>query len=160
MLRKLVTKIFYSALPGDLTKKMKAMNVAHRLVLRISGGRLGWKANNMPVLELTTTGRKSGRSRATMLTSPLSDNGNMVIVASGGGAEAHPAWFLNLRDNPNVEVAIKGGAKTPMTARIANPEERARIWPQITQKYTNYAGYQENVDREIPLIVLDPAVAE
>lgn len=135
---------------------MKAMNGVHRLLLKASGGRVGWDAMGMPVLELTTVGRKSGQSRSVMLTSPLSENGAMVIVASRGGDDMHPAWFLNLRSDPKVEVAVKGRPRQPMTARIATPEERARMWPQITGKYRNYAGYQRKTDREIPLVILDP----
>jgi deazaflavin-dependent oxidoreductase (nitroreductase family) len=153
---KLVMKMFYAVVPGDLSAKLKATNSVHRLILGLSGGRLGWEAKGMPVLELTTIGRKSGQQRSVMLTSPLSENGNMVIVASRGGDDTHPAWFLNLRDNPKVEVSVKGEAKKPMIARIATPEERARLWPQIAGKYSNYAGYQMNTDREIPLVVLDP----
>lgn len=143
-------------MPSDIA--MKAMNGVHRLVLRASGGKLGWDAMGMPVLELTTIGRRSGRPRSVMLTSPISENGSNVVVASRGGDDAHPAWFLNLRDNPKVEVAVKGGPRQPMTARIATPEERARIWPQIAGKYKNYAGYQRRTEREIPLVILDPAV--
>lgn len=141
-------------MPSDIA--MKAMNGVHRLVLKVSGGRLGWDAMGMPVLELTTVGRKSGQARTVMLTSPLSENGHPVVVASRGGDDAHPAWFLNLRDNPTVEVALKGGPKQPMTARIATAEERARMWPQIAGKYANYAGYQRKTEREIPLVILDP----
>jgi deazaflavin-dependent oxidoreductase (nitroreductase family) len=141
-------------MPHDLV--LKAMNSTHRLLLSVSGGRLGWTAGDMPVLELTTIGRKSGLARSVMLTAPLTDNGNMVIVASRGGDDRHPAWFLNLRDEPKVEVAVKGGPRTPMTARIVTAEERARMWPQIAGKYKNYAGYQKRTDREIPLVVLEP----
>lgn len=141
-------------MPSDFA--MKAMNGVHRLILKASGGKLGWDAMGMPVLELTTTGRKSGKSRSVMLTSPLSDNGNMVIVASRGGDDVHPAWYLNLQADPKAEVAVKG-PRQPMTARIAAPEERARMWPPIAGKYQNYAGYQKKTDREIPLVVLEPA---
>jgi len=141
-------------MPSDIA--LKAMNGVHRLILKASGGRLGWDAAGMPVLELTTIGRKSGQARSVMLTSPLSEDGNLVVVASRGGDDVHPAWYLNLRDNPNVEVARNGGPRQPMTARIAGAEERARMWPQIAGKYSNYAGYQKKTDREIPLVVLEP----
>jgi deazaflavin-dependent oxidoreductase (nitroreductase family) len=142
-------------MPSDLV--LKTMNNAHRLLLKVTGGRIGYDAGGMPVLELTTIGRKSGQPRSVMLTAPLTENGNLVIVASRGGDDVHPAWFLNLRANPKVEVSVKGGPKEPMTARIATPEERARMWPQIAGKYANYAGYQKKTEREIPLVVLDPA---
>lgn len=143
-------------MPADVL--MKAMNTAHRLLLRVSGGRVGYDAMGMPVLELTTVGRKSGEPRSVLLTAPLEDEGRLVIVASRGGDDRHPAWFLNLRAEPRVQVSVKGGPRTPMTARIASPEDRARLWPQIAGKYSNYAGYQKRTDREIPLVVLDPAV--
>jgi len=141
-------------MPSDIA--MKAVNGVHRLILKASGGKLGWDAGGMPVVELTTVGRRSGQPRSVMLTSPLSENGHLVVVASRGGDDVHPAWFLNLRDNPKVEVAVKGGPRRPMTARITTPEERERMWPQIAGKYRNYAGYQRKTDREIPLVVLEP----
>lgn len=141
--------------PSDFM--LKTMNTVHRVLLKGSGGRIGWKAGKMPVLELTTTGRKSGKPHTVMLTSPLQEGDTVVIVASKGGRPQHPAWFLNLRDKPAVEVAYKGGSKTPMTAAVASAEERARLWPQVTRTYKNYAGYQEKTDREIPLVLLTPA---
>ena len=114
----------------------------------------------MPALELTTTGRKSGQKRSVMLTSPLQEGDDIVIVASRGGDDVNPAWFLNLRDDPDVEVSWKGGPATAMTARIASADERARMWPVITEEFKNYAGYQKRTDREIPLVILSPATAE
>jgi deazaflavin-dependent oxidoreductase (nitroreductase family) len=143
-------------MPSDLT--LKAMNTIHRGLLKMSGGRVGWQASNMPVIELTTTGRKSGQPRSVMLTSPLQEGTAYVIVASRGGDDHHPAWFLNLRDNPDVEVSVKGEPKRRMRARIASPEERARLWPRVTADHKNYAGYQTKTEREIPLVLLEPAV--
>jgi deazaflavin-dependent oxidoreductase (nitroreductase family) len=80
-----------------------------------------------------------------------------VIVASRGGDDHHPAWFLNLQANPDVKVAIEGKPKAPRKARIATAEERAEMWPKITEKYKNYAGYQTKTTREIPLVILDPS---
>ena len=136
---------------------LKAMNGVHRGLLRFSGGRLGWTAADMPVLELTTTGRRSGRSRSVMLTSPHSDGDRIVIVASKGGEDTHPAWFLNLRENPQVVVSMKGAPGVPMLARVTSREERERLWPIVAEKYANYSGYQEKTDREIPLVLLEPA---
>lgn len=136
---------------------LKTMNTAHRLLLKVTGGRVGYDAMGMPVLELTTVGRKSGELRSVMLTAPLEVDGHPVVVASRGGDDRHPAWFLNLRDRPDVQVSIKGGPRTPMRARVVDAEERARLWPQIAGKYRNYAGYQEKTSREIPLVVLEPA---
>ena len=141
-------------MPSDLV--LKTMNHVHRTMMTLSGGRLGWSAGSMPVLELTTVGRKSGQKRSVMLTSPVRDGESMVIVASKGGEDTHPAWFLNLQANPNVEVSTKGSPKQPMIARVATADERARLWPQVTSKYKNYAGYQAKTVREIPLVLLTP----
>ena len=143
-------------MPTDFT--LKAMNAIHRGLLKISGGRVGWNVSNMPVLELTTTGRKTGRSRSVMLTSPLQDGTSLVVVASRGGDDKPPAWFLNLRDNPNVEVALQGKPPHRMRARVATPEERSRLWPQVVADHKNYADYQTKTNREIPLVLLEPKV--
>ena len=110
----------------------------------------------MPVLELTTTGRKSGQKRSVMLTSPIQEGDAIVVVASRGGDDVHPAWFLNLQADPDVDVSFKGAPAEPMTARVATAEERERLWPQVTADYKNYADYQKKTDREIPLVLLTP----
>ena len=141
-------------MPSDLT--LKTMNILHRAVLKLTGNRVGASFGGMPSLQLTTIGRKSGKPRSVMLTSPLQEGTAYVVVASRGGDDVHPAWFLNLRDNPAVEVQIIGKPTQPMQARVATAEERARMWPLIAGKYRNYAGYQEHTDREIPLVLLQP----
>ena len=141
-------------MPSDLA--LKAMNGVHRAMLKLTGDRLGWTVSNMPALELTTIGRKSGQPRSVMLTSPLQEGTTIVVVASRGGDDTHPAWYLNLRDNPDVEVAYQGRTKQKMTARIASPDERARLWPLVIADHKNYAGYQTKTDREIPLVLLEP----
>jgi deazaflavin-dependent oxidoreductase (nitroreductase family) len=141
-------------MPSDFS--LKAMNSAHRVLQKITRGAAGWHVGGMPVIELTTIGRRSGEARTTMLTSPLREGDVYVVVASRGGDDRHPAWFLNLRAEPKVEVVIEGGTRTPMHAREATPEERARLWPVIATKHPNYAGYQEKTTREIPLVLLEP----
>jgi deazaflavin-dependent oxidoreductase (nitroreductase family) len=141
-------------MPSDLT--LKTMNAAHRVVLMLTGNRVGANLIGMPSLELTTIGRKTGRPRSVMLTAPLREGDAYIVVASRGGDDFHPAWFLNLRANPKVEVRVVGEPKQTMQARIATAEERARLWPKITEKYRNYAGYQKKTDREIPLVFLEP----
>ena len=140
-------------MPSDFV--LKSMNNIHRPILKVSGGRKGWNAGNMPVLKLTTVGRKSGEKREVMLTSPLQLDSTMVIVASRGGDDHHPAWFLNLRDEPLVEVATKDETKHQRRARIATAEERNAMWPQIVERYKNYGGYQSRTQREIPLVLLE-----
>lgn len=135
---------------------LKTMNTVHRTLLKLSFGKFGWDVAGMAALELTTVGRKSGQPRSVMLTAPLVEGDTIVIVASRGGDDIHPAWFHNLTANPDVEVSFRGGPKRPMTARVADADERARMWPIITSKYKNYAGYQEKTSREIPLVLLTP----
>ena len=136
----------------------KAMNAIHRILLKVSGGRVGWTAQDMPVLELTTTGRKSGQPRSVMLTSPLQEGPVLVVVASRGGDDRAPAWFLNLRDNPDVEVRLSGGPTVRMHGRVATPAERERLWPLVIADHKNYADYQTRTTREIPLVLLEPVV--
>ncbi|SDD25757.1 nitroreductase/quinone reductase family protein [Auraticoccus monumenti] len=145
-------------MPSDVV--LKAMNAVHRIAIKVSGGRLGHDLIGMPSLELTTTGRRSGQPRSVMLTAPLQLGDGLVVVASRGGDDQHPAWFHNLVADPDVRVSLRGGPSTPMRARVVGPEERAELWPQIAGKYRNYAGYQRRTDREIPLVVLEPVGPE
>lgn len=142
------------AVPSDRT--LKAMNALNRMAQRLSGGRLGWALGGMPVLELTTTGRKSGERRTVLLTSPVQVGDSYIVVASRGGDDTHPAWFLNLRDNPSVTVGVGGRTLQPMTARVATEAERAELWPRVAADHPNYAAYQERTQREIPLVFLTP----
>ena len=87
----------------------------------------------------------------------LIEGEKIMIVASRGGDDTHPAWFLNLRDEPKVEVALVGEGKRDYVAHVADATERARLWPLITAAHDNYAGYQKKTDREIPVVVLEPA---
>jgi deazaflavin-dependent oxidoreductase (nitroreductase family) len=135
---------------------LKTVNTMHRAVLKLTGGHFGWKAGGMPVVELTTTGRKSGQPRTVMLTSPVQDGDKILVVASRGGDPHHPAWYLNLLDEPKVEVEFKGEAKRTMVARVATAEERAELWPKIVAAYKGYGNYQTKTDREIPLVFLEP----
>lgn len=143
-------------MPNDVA--FKAMNAIHRILLKVSGGRAGWTAMDMPVLELTTKGRKSGQPRSVMLTSPLQEGPVFVVVASRGGDDNAPAWFLNLQDDPAVEVSVQGKPRQRMHARVATPTERERLWPLVTADHKNYAGYQTKTTREIPLVLLQPIV--
>lgn len=141
-------------MPSDST--LKLMNQVHRVVLTATGGRIGWSVAGMPVVELTTTGRRSGQPRTTLLTSPYQEGSTVVLVASRGGDDHHPAWFLNLRDNPEVTAKVGRAPAQRMKAEVADPAERDRIWPLITSKYRNYAGYQKKTSRQIPLVLLRP----
>jgi deazaflavin-dependent oxidoreductase (nitroreductase family) len=146
--------IYHRWVPSDLA--LKTMNRVHRIVLGATGGRMGWRAGGMPVIELTTTGRRSGQPRRTMLTSPAQEGSTLVIVASRGGDDHHPAWYLNLRDRPEVTVSMDGQRPRRMRAETASAEDRARLWPLITADHRNYAGYQRKTTRQIPLVLLHP----
>jgi deazaflavin-dependent oxidoreductase (nitroreductase family) len=80
----------------------------------------------------------------------------LVVVASRGGDDRDPAWFLNLRDQPQVTVSVGGKPSQPMRAEVADPDERARLWPLVTADHRNYANYQRKTNREIPLVLLHP----
>jgi deazaflavin-dependent oxidoreductase (nitroreductase family) len=126
----------------------------HRAIFNISKGRIFGRAFGMPLIELVTTGRRSGKARATMLSAPIVDGDRLVLVASFGGDDRHPAWYLNLRSNPEVRVTIAGSTRT-MIARIATEEERGELWPQITSVYEGYARYQKRTERQIPVIIIE-----
>lgn len=135
--------------------QLKTMNAIHRGVRAISGGRLGGTLGSMPVVELHTTGRKSGKPRSTMLTTPIHDDERVVLVASKGGDDRHPDWYRNLVADPDVELTIDGDT-IPMTARTATPDEKSELWPQIVEVYKGYGGYQSKTDRDIPVVICEP----
>jgi proline iminopeptidase len=111
-----------------------------------------WK-NGTSTLILTTKGRKSGEERLNALIYGMAGD-NPMIVASKGGAPEHPAWYLNLRENPAVQVQIRGD-KFDATARDASPEERPELWKQMTEHWPDYDSYQQRTDREIPIVILE-----
>jgi deazaflavin-dependent oxidoreductase (nitroreductase family) len=133
----------------------KIVTSLHEAVFKATSGRLGGKVMGMEVLILHAKGRKSGQVRSTMLTAPIVEDGKVILVASKGGAPAHPVWFLNLEANPDVEITM-GGKTKPMTARVATKAEKDELWPRITTKYKGYAGYQTRTDRDIPVVILEP----
>jgi deazaflavin-dependent oxidoreductase (nitroreductase family) len=121
-----------------------------------TGGRKGheWREGVYTLL-LTTRGRKSGKLRRTALIYGQ-DGGSYVIVASVGGRPRHPAWYLNLVENPEVEVQVMD-EKFTARARTASGEEKARLWKMMTAIWPAYDEYQSKTDREIPVVVLEPA---
>lgn len=134
----------------DLTLR----GAAHVEAYRESGGEVGYFWNGVPTLLLTVTGRKSGRD----LTSALifaRDGDDYVVVASKGGAPAHPMWYVNLQADPRAEIQVKD-RRIPVTARTATSGEKARLWQVVTEAWPNYDVYQSRTDREIPVVVLTP----
>jgi deazaflavin-dependent oxidoreductase (nitroreductase family) len=117
-------------------------------------GRFTWLAG-LPVLLLRTIGRKSGEQRTAALVY-LRDGDNLVVVASNGGSDRSPGWFFNIQKNPQVDVQI-GRQRMKMRARIADPQERTRLWPLVNQNNSNrYDGYQAKTKRQIPIVILSP----
>ena len=126
----------------------------HTAVYRLTRGVVGHRFPGAPpMLLLDHVGAKSGTKR----TSPLvyvEDGDDVVLVASKGGNPRNPAWFHNLKPNPETTVQI-GSEKRPVRARVATDEERKRLWPMAVDTYGGYAGYQERTERKIPLVVLE-----
>jgi deazaflavin-dependent oxidoreductase (nitroreductase family) len=106
-------------------------------------------------LLLTTTGRKSGKTRTTPLLY-LRDGADIAVVASNGGSDSAPAWWLNLRATPAAHIEL-GRHKIPVTARKASQEERDRLWPAFTAGYNGYEKYITRTSREIPVVILEPS---
>ena len=120
-------------------------------------GRFTWLAG-LPVLLLRTIGRKTGQERTAALVY-LKDGDNLVVVASNGGSNRPPGWFFNLQKKPEVSVKV-GRQRSRMRARIADPQERARLWPLVNQNNSNrYDGYQAKTKRQIPIVILSPSHA-
>ena len=124
----------------------------HTALYRATGGLVGgWMV--APVLLLTTTGRRSGQPRTTPLTF-FPDGENFIVIASYGGGPKHPAWWLNLKREPQAEVEV-GPMRHAVRAREAEGEERERLWRRVTTWMPTYAWYQSRTERRIPVVVLE-----
>ncbi len=126
---------------------------AHTRRYKETGGQEGHDWQGTQVLLLTTKGRKSGEPRELPLIYGKAGD-DYLIVASKGGADTPPAWYLNLEADPNVELQVWGD-RFPATARVATSEERAELWPTMTAEWPAYDDYQKKTEREIPIIVLE-----
>ena len=120
----------------------------------VSGGRIGGKMGKVPVLLLTTTGRKTGKQRTLPLVY-IMDGSAYVITASAGGADKHPGWFFNIRSNPQATIQVKD-KHIPVTAEIAGPEKKPELWARLVEGAPSFAGYQKRASREIPMVILHP----
>jgi deazaflavin-dependent oxidoreductase (nitroreductase family) len=134
---------------------LKTMNTIHRALFNATNGVIGGNLLGMLVVDLKTVGAKSGQPRSSMLTSPVQEGDQIVLVASRGGDPHHPAWYHNIKANPEVEARMRGGTKK-MRARVATPDEKARLWPDVVKKYKGYGQYQTRTARDIPLVILEP----
>jgi deazaflavin-dependent oxidoreductase (nitroreductase family) len=134
---------------------LKTLSRVHRTIVHVSGGRVGQSAFGMPTVELLTVGRKSGRARSTMLTVPVINGEQLVLVASKGGDDRDPDWYQNLIVHPDVELTVAGQRRL-MRARPATPEEKAKLWPRVEKSYKGYASYRHRTKRDIPLVICEP----
>jgi deazaflavin-dependent oxidoreductase (nitroreductase family) len=137
---------------------VKFWTTMHEAAYRVTEGRVCNRVLGMPVVRLTTVGRRSGLRRTAMLTAPIADRNRVVVVASNGGDARHPQWFHNLGSNPDAVVEVDGRTQ-PMRARVVDGEERDRLWGEIRRVTPGYAIYQRMTDREIPVVVLEPIAA-
>lgn len=136
---------------------LKLFTSGHKNLARMSGGRLGRTAAGLPIVRLTTTGRKSGRPRTVMLATPIAETNRYIVVASKGGDDRHPDWYHNLVANPTVIVEPVGGdGPMNMVARTATVSEKAELWPRIATSEDGYAAYQRNTERDIPVVICEP----
>ncbi|WP_213572404.1 nitroreductase family deazaflavin-dependent oxidoreductase [Rhodococcus sp. USK13] len=124
-------------------------------LIESSNGTEGTTLNGLPVVLLTTRGAKSGKLRKTPLMR-VEHDGKYAIVASLGGAPKNPVWYYNVKADPHVELR-DGHMKRDMVAREVTGEEKASWWERAVAAFPNYADYQKNTDREIPVFVLEPA---
>ncbi|WP_413464386.1 nitroreductase family deazaflavin-dependent oxidoreductase [Dietzia sp. PP-33] len=140
---------------------IKVMSRVNTWAYRVSGGRVGgnWRVGSalkapVPVCLVTTTGRKSGEPRTVPLLH-LPDGDRVLLVASQGGLPKHPQWYRNILVNPDVTVQV-GRRTREMTAREATPSERAELWPRLVERYADFASYQANTSRVIPVVICEP----
>jgi deazaflavin-dependent oxidoreductase (nitroreductase family) len=136
--------------------RVKRWSAIHQRLYRLTGGLVGRRLVDNDILLLTTTGRRSGR-RHTVPLLYLGDGERLVVVASYGGRDRNPEWYLNLVAQPVVGARI-GGSRHSFQARTASPAERARLWPLAVDAYTGYADYQTRTTRQIPLVILEALV--
>jgi len=125
----------------------------HKRVYRVTGGKIGGRIGKLPVLLLTTIGRKSGQPRTQPLAYTRAGDG-YAVIASKGGAPQHPLWYLNLRANPLAEVTV-GRETRKVRARDADGEERERLWRALADLYPGYDRYAQKTSRRIPVVVLE-----
>jgi deazaflavin-dependent oxidoreductase (nitroreductase family) len=134
-------------------RRNKPMSAMHSWVYRRTRGRLGARFGKSPVLLLTTTGRTSGQPRTKPLIYVTDGPDRWVVAASNAGQDHHPGWFHNLQASPEAEVEV-GGSVVPVTARVAEGEERAALWPRLVGVFSWFDDYAKKTDRPIPVVVL------
>jgi deazaflavin-dependent oxidoreductase (nitroreductase family) len=126
----------------------------HARLVRLTGGRIGGRAFGAEILVLRSTGRRSGQRRD----SPMFFVGHgegFAVVASNGASKRPPAWWLNLQANPHAEAFVRGESHA-VTARAANEQEVATLWPKFVEVYSGYEHYKSIATRELPVVILEP----
>jgi deazaflavin-dependent oxidoreductase (nitroreductase family) len=136
---------------GFLNKLMHGHVALYRSTRGLIGHRVPFAP---PMLLVDHVGAKTGTRRTSAL-AYLRDGENLVIVASKGGHPKHPAWYHNLRANPDTTVQV-GAEVRKVRARVANPHEHEALWPKVVERYKGFDTYQERTGREIPLVILEP----
>ncbi|HEV2924096.1 MAG TPA: nitroreductase family deazaflavin-dependent oxidoreductase [Solirubrobacteraceae bacterium] len=134
---------------------LRRMMGGHAAIYRATNGIIGQRFPGLPpILLLDHVGARSARRRTTPL-AYVSDGDDVILVASKGGYPRNPAWFHNLMANPDTQIQV-GSSRRQVHARVADPEERKRLWPEVVKAYGGYDDYQRRTDREIPLVILEP----
>jgi deazaflavin-dependent oxidoreductase (nitroreductase family) len=142
-----------SAPSKGLRKILKVANSAHVALYRISRGKFGNKIANLPVLMITTFGRKSGKP----YTNPvvyIEDGHDYLVSTSAGGMDWHPGWYLNLKSRPEARIEI-GDKAFNVQSKIAESEERTRLYEKFKAASSNFMKYENGTSREIPVIRLE-----
>ena len=134
--------------PGTI----RLLGRAHAWLWQLFGGKLGSGFGRAPFMMLTTKGRKTGQARTTPVLY-LQDGPDLIVVASFGGNDMHPAWYLNLERSPEAEALIEGRRRR-LFAHKVSPEEKKLIWPRLIEMYPSFDLYQRRTRREIPLLRL------
>lgn len=148
----MLKKLSKIGLPRSMVKWISQL---HALWYQMSGGRIGGRVLDAPVLLLTTIGRKTGKQRTTPLLY-MADGDDLIVVGSNGGKDQAPLWWSNLLHEPHAQVNVNGQLRE-VVAHQAEGEERKRLWPLLLKMYATYAEYQTRTLREIPVMVLRPA---
>lgn len=131
------------------------LGALHRALYRVSGGRIGPRVWGLPIVLLTTTGRRSGQRRTVPLCS-LRQGESFVVIASYGGLDRSPSWWLNLQHDARATVQL-GRTKRNVVARETTAAERDRLWAEVTRIAPGYLGYERRTSRRIPVVMLEPA---
>jgi deazaflavin-dependent oxidoreductase (nitroreductase family) len=132
--------------------RQRVFTRAHVRLFKLTGGRIGGQIKALPMLLLSTKGSRSGRIYTTPL-GYLPDGDDIVVIASNGGHDYHPAWYRNLQANAHVLVQTSREEERRVAVE-ATPQERMRFWPRIDAIWPGYAEYRQKTRRTIPLVVL------